>query len=69
MFGIRPTLNGIEISPCLPKNMKEASVTALCKGKKLNIEIKGDAVYCNGEKLTQKVKCFMYGKDVYFIKI
>ncbi|MBR3932302.1 MAG: hypothetical protein IKJ68_00125 [Clostridia bacterium] len=69
MFGIRPTLDGLEISPCLPENMKDVSVTVLYKGKKLSIEIKDkDNIYCNGEKLTQKVKSFMYNKDVCFIE-
>lgn len=68
MFGIRPTLDGLEIAPCLPDTMKDVSVNVCYKGKKLKIEIKAkDDIYCNGQKLTKKVKSFMYEKDVFIV--
>ncbi len=39
MLGIKPKWNGLEIDPCLPKEMLPAKVTRVFRGKKYEIEI------------------------------
>lgn len=39
MFGIKARWNGLEIDPCLPKEMLPAKVTRVFRGKKYEIEI------------------------------
>lgn len=68
MLGINPTLYGVEISPCLPKTLKKVNVKVEYMGKTLDITIKEDEVYCNGEKITEKTVNFITGKQGYIIK-
>ncbi len=67
MFGIQPCLDGIEFSPCLPDNMGVAEAEFMFLGKKYNLKINdGREVFLDGEKLVEKRKNIITGKDVYF---
>ena len=43
MFGIKPRWNGLEINPCLPKEMLPAKVKRTFRGKTYEIEIKDNS--------------------------
>ena len=43
MFGIKPKWNGLEINPCLPKEMLPAKVKRTFRGKTYEIEIKDNS--------------------------
>ncbi len=69
VFGIRPALDGLEISPCLPTSMKSVSVDFEYLKQKHTLKIDGDDVFVDDNKLTQKRKNLITGKQVYFIKL
>jgi cellobiose phosphorylase len=39
MFGVKARWDGLEIDPCLPKEMLPAKITRVFRGKKYEIEI------------------------------
>jgi cellobiose phosphorylase len=47
ILGIKPTLNGLQIDPCLPKEFDKVSITRIYRGCKYNIAITNKA---NGTK-------------------
>lgn len=68
MFGIRPTLYGLEIAPCLPEGMTEAEAEIEYMGKKLTVKIDGAKVFVNGAEITEKTKDLITDKEVFFVK-
>ncbi len=50
IFGVKPTLRGLEVSPCLADWMEDVSYDFYYLGKKMRVEIKNKEVYINGEK-------------------
>lgn len=69
MFGIRPTLDGVEFRPCLPSNMRHAECKFHYLGKLHTLTVKGDHVYLDGSVLTQKRKDIFTDHENYFVKM
>lgn len=69
MFGIRPVLDGIEFSPCLPENMKSAKAQFEYLGKSHTIEIDDGKVFVDGNEITTKRKTLITDKEVYFTEL
>ena len=69
MFGIKPTLDGIEFRPCLPKSMKEAECEFNYLGKMHTLKIEGDKLYLDGALLTDKKKDLITDKENYFVAL
>lgn len=69
IFGIRPTLDGLEIAPCSPKTMKNATVNFEYLGKPHTLKIDGNNIYLDDIKLTEKRKNLITDKQVYFVKL
>jgi len=69
MLGINPTLDGVEISPCLPSTLKDVNVKIEYMDKTLDITIiDGTKVYCDGKEITEKSKNLINSKTVWLIK-
>ena len=43
LMGAEPTLQGLRISPCIPRTWEQASALFACRGKTINLEIKRGA--------------------------
>jgi len=68
MFGIRPTLYGLEIAPCLPEGMTTAEAEFEYMGKKLTLKIDGAKVFIDGTELTEKTVDLISGKEAFIYK-
>lgn len=69
MFGIRPTLDGVEICPCLPESMKNVKAEFDYLNKKHTLEIDGDKVFVDGKEITEKRSTLITGKEAFFVKL
>lgn len=69
MLGITPTLDGLEINPCLPEKMKEVEAGFAYLGKKHVLKISCGKIYIDGCEVTEKDKNLITDKEVFFIKI
>ena len=69
MFGVKPTLDGIEFRPCLPKSMQQAECSFTYLDKMYTLRIDGEKVYLDGALLTEKRKDLITGKENYFVKM
>ncbi|MBQ8869233.1 MAG: hypothetical protein IJ027_05925 [Oscillospiraceae bacterium] len=69
MFGIKPTLDGIEFSPCLPESMKTADAEFEYLGKKHTLKIDGDSLFLDGKQITTKRKTLITEKEVFFAEM
>lgn len=69
MFGIKPTLDGLEISPCLPRNMKTVEAQFEYLGIKHILKIDGDRIHIDGNPITTKRNNLITGKEVFFTKL
>lgn len=68
MMGIQPTLDGLELAPCLPSDMKTAEADFEYKGATHNLKIDGDKVYFDGALVTEKRRNLITGNEVWFVK-
>lgn len=68
MFGIRPVLDGLEISPCMPEAIQTAEARFTYLGKPHSLKIDGGKVYLDGVQLTEKRKTLITEKEVFFVK-
>lgn len=68
MLGIAPTLDGIEISPCLPEKMKNVKVKFTYMGLAREIVIDDGKVYADGHELTEKRKSVFTGKECFVMR-
>lgn len=69
MLGIKPCLDGLEISPCIPENMDNIKVQTEYLNKAYSLEIKGRKVFVNNKELTETRTDMINGKKVYFLPI
>lgn len=69
MFGIKPTLDGLEISPCLPKAMKTAEAQFEYLDKKHILKIDNDRIYIDGNPITTRRNNLITGKEVFFAEL
>ena len=68
MLGIRPTLDGLTIDPCLPGDLEQVEATFTYMGRLRNIRIEKQRVFVDGEELTEKTKDLITGKAVFVVK-
>lgn len=68
MMGIQPTLDGLELAPCLPSDMKTAEADFEYMGKTHNLKIEGDKVYFDGSLVTKKRRNLITGNEVWFVQ-
>lgn len=64
MLGIAPTLDGVEISPCLPEGMNDVKVKFTFMEKEHLLYIKDGRVFADGCELTEKRVSVFTEKDV-----
>ena len=69
MLGIAPTLDGVEISPCLPEGMEDVKVKFTFMDTEHLLEIKGDKVIVDGNELTEKRTSIFTGKDAWVMRV
>lgn len=68
MLGIKPTLDGLTIDPCLPKDMEQVEASFTYMGRLRNIRIEKQKVFVDGKELTEKAKDLITGKAVFVVK-
>ncbi len=69
MLGIRPTLRGIEIDPCLPETMKTVEANFEYLGKQYALKIDNGEVFVNGAAVTEKTHNLITGKEVLVLNV
>lgn len=68
--GIKPCLDGLELEPCLPKDMKEIEVTFEYLRKNFTMKIEGtERILLNGKPVTQKRKSMFLDREVWFVAL
>lgn len=67
MFGIQPTLDGLEISPCLNSAMKSVKVKFNLLNKEYTLKLNNSDIFINDCQITEKRKNIITGKDAYYI--
>ncbi len=68
MLGIAPTLDGVEISPCLPQGMENVKVKLTFMNTEHLLEMKDGKVFVDGCEITEKRKSVFTGKDAWVMR-
>ncbi len=68
MAGIRPVLDGLEIEPCVPADMKNVDVEFEYMDKTHTLKITGDKVFLDGKEITEQRENLITGNQVWFVK-
>mgnify|MGYP004443934041 FL=1 len=72
ILGIRPTLCGLAVSPCLPDEMEGYTATRVFRGAEYNIEVKRTGnrkIYVDGKEITGDIVPFEEGKRGYSVLV
>ncbi len=69
MLGIKPTLDGIEIDPCLPSSISNAEIKFDYLGNAHVLNLSGGKAFIDGKELLSKRKNLITDREVWFVKI